>query len=281
MVRGRAGDPAVSRPTDALRLAVGTLTAFRVPPPRVVDRTTGARAMTLAPLVGLLLAVPSGVLLLLLEGRAAPTTRAAARVGALAWSTRAMHLDGLADTADGLGSGRPAEEALAIMRRSDIGPFGVVTLLVTLLVEVAALAQLADEGRGVLAVVVALVGSRLVLPLACSRGVHAARPDGLGQLVANSVSRSQVAGAALLAVLATAAAWLAVDRLGAADTGLGGLETFPVVAAVLAVALGQVAGSLLLARCVRRLGGVTGDVLGACVEVACAAILVVLALAPA
>ncbi|NEC37257.1 adenosylcobinamide-GDP ribazoletransferase, partial [Streptomyces rubrogriseus] len=70
--------------------------------------------------------------------------------------TRGLHLDGLADTADGLGSGKPAEDALRIMKQSDIGPFGVLTLLFTLLAQVAALAQAYDGSwaRGALAAVV-------------------------------------------------------------------------------------------------------------------------------
>ena len=56
--------------------------------------------------------------------------------------TRGLHLDGLADTADGLGSGKPAEDALRIMKQSDIGPFGVITLVFALLAQVAALAEL-------------------------------------------------------------------------------------------------------------------------------------------
>ena len=64
--------------------------------------------------------------------------------------SRAIHLDGLADTADGLGSGRPPADALAIMRQSDVGPFGVATLVLTLLIQVSALATLAslDEAVG-------------------------------------------------------------------------------------------------------------------------------------
>src|ERR1700690_1313642 len=58
-------------------------------------------------------------------------------VALLALLTRCLHLDGLADTADGLGSGAPATRALEIMRQSDIGPFGVVTLIFVLASDVA------------------------------------------------------------------------------------------------------------------------------------------------
>ena len=55
--------------------------------------------------------------------------------------TRGLHLDGLADTADGLGSAKPAADALRIMKASDIGPFGVVTLVLALLGQVLLLAS--------------------------------------------------------------------------------------------------------------------------------------------
>ena len=193
---------------DALRLAFGTLTVLPTPPPRVVDRRVGSWAMTLAPLVGLVLAVPAGLLLWLAGGdRTAtpalpPAPAAALTVALLAVLTRAMHLDGLADTADGLGSGKPAPQALEVMRKGDVGPFGVVTLVLVLLVQVLALAELVAEGHGVAALVPALVASRLVLPVACLRGVPAARRDGLGQAVAGTVSWGQL----LLAVGLAAAA---------------------------------------------------------------------------
>src|SRR4051794_36139098 len=116
--------------TDALRLAFGTLTAVRVPAPRRVDRAVAGRAMALAPLVGLLLgAIAAGVAWLADRAGAAPLVCGIVVVAVLALLTRGLHLDGLADTADGLGSGKPAEDALVVMTRSDIGPFGVVMLL--------------------------------------------------------------------------------------------------------------------------------------------------------
>ena len=69
-------------------------------------------------------------------------------VGAVAYATGAMHLDGTADVADALGSRKPAEQARAIMKQSDIGPMGVVSLLVVLLLEVASSAShLPEPGR--------------------------------------------------------------------------------------------------------------------------------------
>ena len=260
---------------DAIRLAVGTLTIVPTAPPNVVDRRVGSWAMTFAPLVGALLALVAGTVLWLLTQGAfgpgpyagiSPVLAAVLTVSLLVVLTRAMHLDGLADTADGLGSGRPAAAALEIMRNGDIGPFGVVTIVLTLLIQVADLAQLVAEGIGPLSVALALVVSRLVLPVVCSRGVPAARPEGLGQVVADSVGRAQL----LLAVGLAAISVVALSALA------GVLLDVAIARPAALSVLGLLAGAALCWWCVRRLGGVTGDVMGACVEVTFTATLVVL-----
>ena len=94
---------------DALRLALGTLTAIRVPAPREVTRTVAGRAMLLAPLVGAMLGllvstVPAVVGLLSPEHRTRTSVdllTSVLSVGLLALLTRGLHLDGLADTTPG------------------------------------------------------------------------------------------------------------------------------------------------------------------------------------
>jgi adenosylcobinamide-GDP ribazoletransferase len=230
---------------DAWRLMLGTLTILPVRPPSSVPRRVAGWSMVLAPLGGMLLAVPVWALGHLDQ----PLLAAALAIAALAIGSRAIHLDGLADVADGLGSRAPAERALAIMKQSDIGPFGVVTLVLTLLVQVAALTGLfASDQR--IAAGAAVVASRAVLPWLCAW--PAARPDGLGANMAESVTWP----------VATA---VAVVALGA------GLLTV--------ASLGFFAGAGFGWWCVRRFGGTTGDVYGACVEVALAAGLVAAAIA--
>jgi adenosylcobinamide-GDP ribazoletransferase len=242
-----------------VRLAVGTLTILPVRAPSRVDRRTSGWAMVLAPLVGALLGVPVGALLWL--GRdLSPLMAAVLAIAALTMLTRGIHLDGLADTVDGLGSGRPADAALAIMRKSDVGPFGVATLVLSLLLQVTALSVSVDRGVGPAALVVALVVSRLALPLVCSRGVPPARADGLGSSVAGTVPRTGVLAAAALALGVLA---LVLVTAGPEVTP-GGTALWLVLGGVLPLVL----AALLCRRCVRRFGGVTGDVLGACVEVA-------------
>jgi len=250
---------------SGLRLAVTLLTAIPLPggrgpdPGRAPSRRTAAAAMAWAPAVGLLLGAAAAAVLELAARRAhtGPLLAAVLAMAALALLTRGLHLDGLADTADGLGSRRPAGEALAIMKRSDIGPFGVVTLVLTLLVQVAALAQAQSLGRGAPAVIAAAVTGRLALPWACRRGVPAARGTGLGALVAGTVPPA-------IPVALTAAALACAYPFG--------------LVVPIAVAAGLAASLALTALAVRRLGGITGDVLGALVEVATAVCLLVTAI---
>jgi adenosylcobinamide-GDP ribazoletransferase len=182
-------------------------------------------------------------------------------VAALALLTRCLHLDGLADTADGLGSGAPAARALEIMRQSDIGPFGVVTLIVVLGADVAALGCLpGGPWAAVGALAVAAATGRVAAVQAAVRGVRAARPSGFGSIVADHVSVPAAAG------------WtVGVLALGAAvATGL----SIPVGWFVVPQALALAAAYLLRRHAVRRLGGVTGDVFGALIECATAITLI-------
>ncbi|MFF8034047.1 MULTISPECIES: adenosylcobinamide-GDP ribazoletransferase [unclassified Streptomyces] len=254
-------------PADGLRFAFGTLTVL---PVRVTrwDRPAARAGMLCAPLAGLAVgAVSAAVGLLLLFLGAGALLAAVAAVAVPAALTRGLHLDGLADTADGLGSAKPAEDALRIMKQSDIGPFGVLTLVLVLLAQVAALARAYDGSwaRGALAVVVSAVAARLVLTLAARTGVPPARPEGLGAAVAGVVPG---AGAAVAALVVT----------GAAAAGGAFLGAYGAVRAVLAVVLAVAAAELLLRRCVRRFGGVTGDVFGGLAETAATTALVVMSL---
>ncbi|MFG2191234.1 adenosylcobinamide-GDP ribazoletransferase [Streptomyces sp. NPDC048639] len=260
------GSPAT--PGEGLRFAFGTLTVFRVRVTRW-DHAAGRSGMLCAPVagaaVGLCAAAAAGLLYALGGG---PLLAAVAAVAVPAVLTRGLHLDGLADTADGLGSGRPADDALRIMKRSDIGPFGVVTLVLVLLAQVAALYELfgAGAGQGALGALTAAVAARLALTLASRTGVPAARPDGLGAAVAATVPVGSAAVAAAVTVAACAAAGASLGPYGAVRHALAVL-----------IALG--AAELLLRHCRRRLGGVTGDVFGALAETAATAALLALAVA--
>lgn len=187
-------------------------------------------------------------------------------VAAMAVLTRALHLDGLADTADGLGSRAAGARALEIMRQSDIGPFGVVTLLLVLGCDVAAVAGLTGgTWAPVAALAVAGATGRLSVVHATLPGLPAARPDGFGALVRGAVSGPIVL--AETAVVLAAGAGIAYWSGGNVVYWVG----VQVVALLGAAAL----------RCVttRRFGGTTGDVFGALIETTTMITLVGLALA--
>lgn len=242
--------PADRRLGDGARLALTTFSTLPVRAGRI-DRSVAGTAMALAPAVGALLGALLAGLLMLLVAVAPPLVAAGVTVGAGALLTRGLHLDGLADTVDALGSYRRGAAALEIMKKPDVGPFGVAALVVVLLVQAATLAELAGRSwpAALAAVVAATAAGRLGVAVACRRGVPAARPEGLGALVAGTVGPvALVAGTAAVALVAVAAV---PDRPWQGP---------------LAVLAALAAAAALLRHVVRRLGGITGDVLGATVE---------------
>jgi adenosylcobinamide-GDP ribazoletransferase len=243
--------------SDGLRLGVTTLTVLPLRAGRV-DRPAAAVAMAVAPVVGALLGLVLAGLHAGLRTAGSPELVAAGvTVAAGALLTRGLHLDGLADTVDALGSYRSGAAALEIMKKPDIGPFGVVALVATVLIQAAALTE-----AGPWAIVTAWAAGRLAITVACRRGVPPARPDGLGAMVASTVPLPVVLGAA------AAVAGLAITAVpGRPWQGPA------------AVALALFAVGLLLRHAVRRFGGITGDVLGAAVELAVTVTLVAVTLA--
>ncbi len=194
-------------------------------------------------------------------------------VGSIAWATRAMHLDGLADVADGLGSGKAATEARAIMKRSDIGPFGVITVVLVLLLQVGALSQImvsfGVDGTS-LVLFAAIACSRGTLVLLGTSGYPAASDRGLGATVAQSVTGARLVVGMLLIVAVVATAGLLASQT--VLTGQGRLWLCA------CGPLGILAGLLRAITAKDRFGGVTGDVYGASIEIAFTAALVTAAL---
>jgi adenosylcobinamide-GDP ribazoletransferase len=252
---------------DEARFAIGTFTRLPVPAPRRVDAAVAGRGLALAPLVGAGLGLASGWPLLVTGVDLVARLLSATLVLALAaWLDRGLHWDGLADVADGLASGAPAERARAIMTRSDIGPNGVLALVLVVLLQVLALAQLPAGGPALAAWVLTLALGRLAAAVAAGWWVRPAKVDGLGAAVLGSVTPSRL----VLALLATAPVAIAAAWLGPLPW-LAALLGMPVAAAAVALVLARVAR--------RRFDGSTGDVLGATVELATLAALLVLALA--
>lgn len=252
-----------------LRRAVALFTIVPVGPLGDLERGEAAAAMRWFPLLGAALGAVAGLpaVAVLHWVAHAQLLGAVLSMLVLALLTRGLHLDGLADTVDGLGSRAPAERALEIMRRSDVGPFGVVAIGFVLLIDVAALASF-DGGRiwaPLAALAVAAATGRLAALLAARRAVPSARASGFGAYVAGS-QPTVVLAAEVVAVLGFGA-----GSAAAVDVSIAGWL------AAQAATLVITAGVQLHAT--RRLGGVTGDVYGALVEIGTALTLVGLALA--
>jgi len=253
---------------DAWRLAVGTFTALPVEPPGRVDRAVLGRAMLLAPLT----CAPAAVLwsafgALSTTGWAPAGVVAVLALVVTALLSRALHLDGLADLADGLTSGHDPARSLQVMRRGDTGPAGAAALVLVLLLDTACLAVLLGSAAGTTLAVVALVASRLACAVCARDGIPPARPEGLGQGVAGTVGRSRLVGLVVSvgAGAAVVTTWLSRPGVAWWAAALSGL----------AVVLTAAAAAVVVRRqAVRRLGGVTGDVFGAAIEVALATALV-------
>lgn len=248
--------------TAGFRLAVGLLTIVPVRPPTEIGREQARTAMLLAPLAVLPVALVVGLVGWGAVALGLPQLAAGLLgVAVLTFGTRAMHLDGLADTTDGLGAGVDAERALGIMRSGDIGPMGTVALILALALQSVAAGAILDRPFGWVQLVVLICLARGALVFGCIAGVPAARPDGLGALVAGSVSRP--------AAVVTWLVWIA------AALGAGYLVGQPFWVPLVGVAAAALACAWLLTRCIRRLGGITGDVLGALVELSATILLVV------
>lgn len=168
--------------------------------------------------------------------------------------TGAFHEDGLADVADGFGGGWTVERRLEIMKDSRHGTYGVVALCSSIVVRVAALASMPDGATVFAAAVAAHTlarGGAVVLMAA----MPLVRHDGLGR----DYGQATTAGRGLIAA--------------AAALAIGGLAIGAWAVPAAAACAGAVVAVGVLAR--RKIGGISGDVLGAAEQVAESAVLVV------
>ena len=228
---------------NALWIAIGFLTTLPVPSHDLAPDAM-RRAAPWFPLVGLGI----GALLAGVAWAASwlfpPAVTAVLVVALWAALTGALHLDGLADCGDGLLPPVSRERRLEIMRDPRVGAFGVTALVLVLLLKAAALASLAVTWPALL---LAPLWARWLLLVAARR--PSARPGGMGASLGPVLDARRLALAALLPIVLT---------------GGVGVWHWPVIAATGTALLASL-GVLWLAQ--RRLGGVTGDVFGAVVEV--------------
>ncbi|AZG43650.1 adenosylcobinamide-GDP ribazoletransferase [Gordonia insulae] len=243
-------------PVRAVHVALSWLTVMPLPQPRAaMDREVGAAVMSAVPVVGAILGAMAAGLAAVLS----PTDLPPAMIGilvvvALALGTRGMHIDGLSDTADGLGCYGPPERVAEVMRGGPAGPFGVATVVAVMIVQTIGFGTLA-AGHRWYEIGFAVALGRIVAVIGSRRGLPAAHPEGFGALVADSQRTSIVV-------------WGAVAMLGALAVGWGpdGLSVPEAIQAMIVVAAVIGAGWWFTAHCARRIGGLTGDVLGAGIE---------------
>lgn len=168
-------------------------------------------------------------------------------VGLGAWVTGAIHLDGLADTADGFAGGHSRDDVLRIMRDPVIGSYGAIALLFVVGLKVTAVAALLERGAALPFLIAAPAISRWTISLLAAWLPYARSHGGLGAAVtARRDHNGLLMATAITAVITTAA--LRFDAV--VIWGMAALTA---------------AGIVRAAR--RRIGGVTGDVFGASVEV--------------
>lgn len=193
---------------------------------------------------------------------------AALAVAAEVLLTGALHLDGLADCADGCG-GRDRAARLRIMKDHAVGVYGTTAVVLDLLTKTAlvhALVSMLPGWAALTTLVVAYALSRTVL-LPLARWLPSARPEGTGSYLVRGLTHRGVAAAGALALGLVTLTTLALAGVLPEAAGA------PVPAAAwlgpLVAALGGLAGAATVAVWARRtLGGVTGDVLGAATETA-------------
>lgn len=246
--------PAGPKPQDPparwwedLMLATIFLTRLPLRLPRPPDEEAHARAMAWFAAVGLLVGFIAGGAYTLASTLGLPPWPAALlAVAAGALATGALHEDGLADAADGMGGGRDRAAKLEIMRDSRLGSYGGLAMVLSVGLKASAIAALADPVTVAPALAAAAAASRSFIPLTAWRMVPA-RADGLAAAAGRPTGRN-VAACLMMGV---AAAVLLVGGQALAAT---------LVAAI--------AGWVMAFAARRQLGGYTGDVLGAVQQVA-------------
>jgi adenosylcobinamide-GDP ribazoletransferase len=252
----------MTRLGDALRgivrdlaVALAFYTRLPLPHPAAIAGADIARASWAAPVAGAVVGSLGALAYLLGDAVGLrPMLSATLAVATSIVVTGALHEDGLADTADGLG-GTDREKTLAIMRDSRLGTFGALALLISLMLRVGAIASLGGPDEVAPVLIAAHAGARAALP-AFMALVPPARVDGLSAAAGTPPVWSIVA-AGMLGVVALCL--------------LGALH------GVIALILVSLAAAAIALLCIRRIGGQTGDVLGALEQVSEVAILLVAA----
>jgi adenosylcobinamide-GDP ribazoletransferase len=230
-----------------IRIAVLLSTILPVGPAKPVDSGEVAQASWALPVAGLVVGLAGAAIYAIARTVGLPTDPAAAlALAATILVTGAIHEDGLADTADGLGGGRSREQKLDIMRDSRIGTYGACALIVSMILRWSALATISEPALVAAALLVAHVVARAQLPVFMWL-IPPARSDGLSAGAGQPSSQSAMIAAGLGFLCL---AW-----------GLGPGR------AVMGLFLLSLVGLSWAWLATRQVGGQTGDILGALEQV--------------
>ena len=247
---------------EGLFTALSWLTVLPVTGASVFDRTTGRRAMAALPVPGLFLgAVAAAIVSMAVDLGFSPFLTAVLCVVSWELLTRMMHIDGLADVGDALGSYAAPERAREIIADRYTGALGMGAVLVTLAVQVAALSDLLGSSSvpaGILIVGMVPALSRMSAMIGCSRLFRPFSAGGFGAMIIGTVPLRWVGFWWLAVTVATG---------GSAALLLSGSTAVSATVGVAAGGVGGVGFALLLSRHLnRRLGGLNGDCMGALIE---------------
>jgi adenosylcobinamide-GDP ribazoletransferase len=240
-----------------VRICLSLSTILPVGPPMPAGDGDVARASWALPIAGVLVALAGSAIYGLAVGVGlTPAPAAILALAATILVTGAIHEDGLADTADGLGGGRTRDRKLEIMRDSRIGTYGACALWLSLALRWSALAAIGKPGAVAAALLMSHAGARASLPVFMWL-VPPARTDGLSA-AAGQASETSALIAACLGFLCLACG-------------------FGISRAIVAVLLLSLAGLVLGRLAVRQVGGQTGDILGALEQIGEIAIVLIAA----
>ena len=240
---------------EGVTTALSWLTVLPFRGAKVFDRTTGSRAIAALPIAGLVPGAAAALWIWLFREFFAD--HSAATLYALVFGaltvvstealTRAMHVDGLADVVDALGSYKPPKEAQKVLRDPTTGPMGVLAVALYVLVTALAFATVCLTTLSPVAAALPFVVARLVASTACTKKFPPISETGFGGLVAATQHIGWIV-----------CWWVALAGASFFIASFAGL---------LAVGIGAAVAALLIPHFSRRLGGINGDVLGALIQI--------------
>lgn len=240
----------------SLVLMIQFMTRYPIPVRIEFTAERFVQGMKWMPLVGLLAALPAGLVFAFADTFLGREIAAIAAVILLITVTGGLHLDGIGDTADGLFCYRTRERMLEIMRDSSLGANGVIAIVLTVLLKYILLHNIPATGA-VLAVLATPVLGRMALTWHSAVARYAREERGIGEYV-NRTGLAQAAAATLISCAIITGILLLGGVQPALVLWMVPLLHFPPI--LLAV--------LFAAYLKKRLGGITGDTIGASIELA-------------